>query len=277
MEVSLEPFPRRFRPGEACRLRGEVPPATNARSVFLTRPDGKVDETRSPGGGSTSLTLSAPGAIRVEVMSDGAAGPCVLANVPVYVGVDEPGVPASAGRRGADRSHRGRGGADADAAERGPARGGAGAGRCRRALRAVAMGHTEDMIAGRFFGHVSPTTGPVEDRLQRAGVAGAPGGENLAQAETAEQAHRFLMDSPGHRANMLGAKFTHVGIGVASARRGGRAARDAGVRAAAARPSEPVTPALVTALSPRCGARRAPRPRQPTRCCNTRPRRASPS
>ena len=37
-------------------------------------------------------------------------------------------------------------------------------------LQAVASAHTEDMIAARFFGHVSPTTGMVDDRLKRAGV-----------------------------------------------------------------------------------------------------------
>jgi cysteine-rich secretory family protein len=40
-------------------------------------------------------------------------------------------------------------------------------------------------------------------------------GENVAQADSAEAAHQGLMESPGHRANMLNPKFTHVGIGVA--------------------------------------------------------------
>ena len=37
------------------------------------------------------------------------------------------------------------------------------------------------MIAGRFFGHVSPTTGMVEDRLKRAGVVVSLCGENVAR------------------------------------------------------------------------------------------------
>ena len=91
MEVSLDPFPRRFRPGEVCRLRGEVAARYEHARVYLTRPDGKVDETPLSGRPiDVSLPLLRPGVYRVEVMSDGATGPVVLANVPIYVGVDEP-------------------------------------------------------------------------------------------------------------------------------------------------------------------------------------------
>ena len=45
-EVSLDPFPRHFRPGEVCRLRGEVAARYDEARVYLTRPDGKVDDTR---------------------------------------------------------------------------------------------------------------------------------------------------------------------------------------------------------------------------------------
>jgi hypothetical protein len=37
-------------------------------------------------------------------------------------------------------------------------------------------------------------------------------GENVATAATPEVVHEGLMSSPGHRANMLRAEFTHVGI-----------------------------------------------------------------
>jgi hypothetical protein len=87
----------------------------------------------------------------------------------------------------------------------------------------------------------------VENRIQRAGVVASIIGENVAQADGAEDAHRVLMDSPAHRANMLGAKFTHVGIGVGS--RPGEAG-DLLVTMVFARrpqpPSGPVTPAVAT-------------------------------
>jgi uncharacterized protein YkwD len=249
VEVSLDPFPRHFRTGQSCRLRGDVAARYERAHVYLTRPDGKVDETQVPGRRiEVALPLSVPGAYRVEVMSDGATGPVVLANVPIYVDVDEPAAPWAALREEARTV------APAEAEARmltllNEVRRAAGLApvAADADLRAVAIGHTQDMIAGRFFGHVSPTTGRVDDRLQRAGVLVRLAGENLAQAETAEQAHRFLMDSPGHRANMLGAKFTHVGIGVGV--RSGEAGELLATLVFARRPrlpSEPVTPALVT-------------------------------
>lgn len=39
-------------------------------------------------------------------------------------------------------------------------------------------------------------------------------GENLAVANSIEEIHRILMESPSHRANILNPRFTHVGIGV---------------------------------------------------------------
>jgi uncharacterized protein YkwD len=219
MDVSLDPFPRRFRPGEACRLRGEVSARYEHARVYLTRPDGKVDETPMSGRAiDLSLPMPGPGVYRVEVMSAGATGPVVLANVPIYVGVDEPAWAAAAPPAPTDDVR-------AASPEEAEARMLALLNGVRRdaklpplmvdpELRAVASAHTEDMIARRFFGHVSPTTGMVENRLQRAGVVMSMCGENVAEADTADGAHRLLMDSPAHRANMLAAKFTHVGIGV---------------------------------------------------------------
>jgi uncharacterized protein YkwD len=39
-------------------------------------------------------------------------------------------------------------------------------------------------------------------------------GENLALAQTVEIAHMGLMNSPGHRANILNPKFGRIGIGI---------------------------------------------------------------
>jgi Cysteine-rich secretory protein family len=70
------------------------------------------------------------------------------------------------------------------------------------------------MAAGHFFGHQSPTTGRIEDRVRRAGVSVIKLGENVSQGDSVEAAHAALMASPSHRANMLEPAFTHVGIGV---------------------------------------------------------------
>jgi uncharacterized protein YkwD len=251
MEAALDPFPRRFRPGESCRLRGQAAARYDNARVYLTRPDGAVDETSASGRNiDLSVPLPAAGVYQLELMSDGASGPVVLANVPLYVGVDEPALaPAAPSESGAATRP-----AAAEArmlALLNDARRAAHVPPLAddRALHAVAAAHTAEMIARRFFGHASPTTGMVENRLERAGVTVSLSGENVAEADSAEGAHRVLMDSPAHRANMLRAGFTHVGIGV-GARPG-----DAGDLLATLvfvrrprPPSGPVTPPAATAV-----------------------------
>ena len=228
VEVALAPFPRRLPPGSAVKLEGEVASRFAFARVYLTGIDGRVQETRMPGRRiSVSLTLSRAGVYKVEVLGDGATGPVVLANVPVYAGVPEPtesrSIPAAGGGRFASSAGTG---APSDVAEW-PAQLLELLNRARTKerlspllpdaeLAALALGHSRDMVDHGFFGHQSPTTGGPEDRVRRAGAAVSIVGENVAQADTPGTTHELLMGSPAHRANMLAAKFTHVGIGVAT-------------------------------------------------------------
>jgi uncharacterized YkwD family protein len=75
---------------------------------------------------------------------------------------------------------------------------------------------SQDMVDKGYFGHDSPTYGSPFDMMSRAGVKYRYAGENLAGASTVEAAHRALMNSSGHRANILNPKFTRIGIGVVS-------------------------------------------------------------
>jgi uncharacterized membrane protein required for colicin V production len=81
-------------------------------------------------------------------------------------------------------------------------------------LAVVGEGHAVDMYQGGYFSHQSPTSGSVTDRVTMAGIPYLVVGENLALAATARTVHDGLMESPGHRANLLGVNFTRLGIGV---------------------------------------------------------------
>jgi len=72
----------------------------------------------------------------------------------------------------------------------------------------------QDMINKNYFSHTSPTYGSPFDMMKAAGVSYQYAGENLAGAPTVDSAHTNLMNSPGHRANILKSNFTKVGIGV---------------------------------------------------------------
>ncbi|HJR44807.1 MAG TPA: CvpA family protein [Actinomycetota bacterium] len=78
----------------------------------------------------------------------------------------------------------------------------------------VARGHARDMYREGYFSHVDSRGSDPFDRMRQARIAYAAAGENLAVAPTVEEAHRGLLASPDHRANMLRPSFDQVGIGV---------------------------------------------------------------
>ncbi|MBP6632368.1 MAG: hypothetical protein KA297_23305 [Kofleriaceae bacterium] len=82
-------------------------------------------------------------------------------------------------------------------------------------LSRLARRHSEEMRDRGFFAHRSPSTGLVGDRLRAAGLATITYGENLAKNDSLAEAQASLMGSVGHRANIVGPRFTHVGVGVA--------------------------------------------------------------
>ncbi len=81
-------------------------------------------------------------------------------------------------------------------------------------LRNVGRGHSADMFKRGYFAHNSPEGENVADRAETAGVDYQVIGENLAYAPTLALAHNGLMNSPGHRANILSTDYHKIGIGV---------------------------------------------------------------
>jgi uncharacterized protein YkwD/uncharacterized membrane protein required for colicin V production len=81
-------------------------------------------------------------------------------------------------------------------------------------LRAAALAHSNDMFRGNYFAHESQDGATPADRLLAAQIPFLAMGENLAYAPTVEVAHTGLMNSPGHRQNILSSSFGRIGIGV---------------------------------------------------------------
>ncbi|KCZ91564.1 CAP domain-containing protein [Hyphomonas johnsonii] len=102
----------------------------------------------------------------------------------------------------------------------------------RPELLAPARFQSLDMAANHFFDHNSPDGRSPADRLtaldRRALIQRSA--ENLAMMEIVRgrynfskslpQLHQNLMDSPGHRANILNPDLTHVAVGVVVTSRG---------------------------------------------------------
>jgi uncharacterized protein YkwD len=81
-------------------------------------------------------------------------------------------------------------------------------------LTEVARRHSADMFARGYFAHDTPEGRDPFDRMRANEVRFLTAGENLALARTVQIAHTGLMNSSGHRANILRPEFGRVGIGI---------------------------------------------------------------
>jgi uncharacterized protein YkwD len=78
----------------------------------------------------------------------------------------------------------------------------------------VARRHSADMFSRGYFAHNTPENKSPFERMRESEVKFRTAGENLALAPTVPIAHTGLMNSPGHRANILKPQFGRVGIGI---------------------------------------------------------------
>ncbi|MGI4792291.1 MAG: CAP domain-containing protein [Janthinobacterium lividum] len=96
-------------------------------------------------------------------------------------------------------------------------------------LTQTARAHSEEMCTQNYFDHHSPTPGmssPMDRYLSSLKEMGESQPEYLLVGENiyycsvfndiynVDYAHRALMASPGHRANILEKRFTKIGLGV---------------------------------------------------------------
>jgi hypothetical protein len=163
MEISLRPFPRKLKPSQTVDLTATLAQRYTHGSLAVTFPNGGVRTWPFSGRElSTPIAFPNEGAFRLEIEGDGEAGPVVLANCPVYVGVDEPmpDAPEAVERapappqtadaineRAVSLLNSARVEAHLPPVERDPR------------LDAIALAHSKDMAAGNYFAHVSPTAG----------------------------------------------------------------------------------------------------------------------
>jgi len=85
-------------------------------------------------------------------------------------------------------------------------------------LAAVARAHSRNMLEQRFFDHVDPDGSTLSTRINEAGIPWQAAGENIAIYTTVLGAEGAFMNEPrfqrNHRANILNANYTDVGIGI---------------------------------------------------------------
>ncbi len=218
--IELRPLGRELASGARVPLRGRLLRAYRDPQVVVTMPSGEVRRlplTIDAGGGfEADLRCNfGDGRYQIEMLASDAGGPLVLANFPVHCGV-------KAARevliQDEDVSE------DIDPAE-GEQELFALMNHDRRAaglapliwdnrLAAIARSHSREMATRRYVAHVSPITGDAEARVRAAGLGFSLVSENVGQEGGFRQAHKGFMGSPGHRANVVNPRLTHVGVGV---------------------------------------------------------------
>jgi len=81
-------------------------------------------------------------------------------------------------------------------------------------LARVARYKSQDMKENRYFSHTSPIYGSPFQMIKSFGITYRSAGENIAKGQATPQAVvNAWMGSAGHRANILNASFTHIGVG----------------------------------------------------------------
>ncbi len=82
-------------------------------------------------------------------------------------------------------------------------------------LALAAQRHAEDMAANGYFSHTSLDGRTFSQRAVEAGYDASPRGENIAQGyRTPAAVMMGWMSSDGHRANILAAGSTEIGVGL---------------------------------------------------------------
>jgi uncharacterized protein YkwD len=233
--VELSRVPRRLPSRGSAEVGGRLLGAKRAPKVLVAPPSGPVVDLSAPLERLARARLASDparfralfhcdrgdGKYQVEVTADSALGPVVVANFPIYCGVDPPAAVHPEVAREADaggpekQSPAASERAMFDLINRDRAAAGLPPVAWNEGLARVARAHSDEMAAGGFVAHLSPRTGSAADRVRRAELAPLPTvvSENVGRAYSAGQAQRGFMGSPGHRANVLEPRVTHVGVG----------------------------------------------------------------
>lgn len=216
--VVLGPMPLEVAAGGKVKVSGRLLAGRSEPRIEVVDAGGSWSQVPLQGGKGGPFTATVPctgeGAHQIEVLAQGPRGPEVAANFPVYCGVQAPrsarmtiehvdaGVDLAAIER-----------VNFDALNRARTVRGLRPLAWDNAAAEVARAHSRDMATHDFLGHRSETTGEAGDRFKRAGVATIRLRENVGRGYGPATIHEALMQSPGHRINMLATDVTRVGIG----------------------------------------------------------------
>lgn len=209
------PVPRSIDVGSLVGLAGELAAGYSSPVLAVTSEAGM---TRTPLGKTRrfrrDIAASQTGELTLELLATGPEGLTVVALMPVMVGVPVATEPPARVTRDSeeDAATVGRKLLALIAEER----------ERRRLtplrndprLAQAALAHSQDMLANDFIAHSSRRSGDATERVSAAGLEAVLVLENIGRGYSAMELHHGLMESPGHRANILNPEARELGIGV---------------------------------------------------------------
>lgn len=220
--LEMSPVPRQLAAGATTPIVGRILGTFRDPEVFVTRDDGSVERLALRVGDGNTITAELSctkrqGRQQVEITAADATGSTVLANFPVWCDETPPTrieaavaladvepitTVADAEARMFELVNL-----DRAAAKLPPLQ-------LDTRVADVARAHSREMRITGVVGHVSATTGTAADRVKVGGIRTGLVLENIARAYGIGEAEAGLMNSPGHRANLMSRSATHVGIGI---------------------------------------------------------------
>lgn len=87
-------------------------------------------------------------------------------------------------------------------------------------LQIVARKHSADMVKRNYFSHTNLKGESPFDRLKNAKIKYTKAAENLAEHISVQEIHKSLMNSPGHRKNIMNPQLGKLGIGIVNSKNG---------------------------------------------------------
>jgi uncharacterized protein YkwD len=228
--LSIEPIRRALPSGGHAALSGRVEGPYHSPEVLVTPPKGAVErlplQVHASAFKARFECNRGDGPYQVEVAAEDRRGPTVLANFPVYCGVDPPAhIQVARAATAAASDPRAVENQILDLMDRDRANNGLPPLARDSRLAKVAEAYSREMAESGEIAHVSPRTGNAVDRVRAARISPMPTtiAENVGRDYSAENIERAFMASPGHRDNILARAVTHVGVGVALGKREGNA------------------------------------------------------
>ena len=220
--IATTPIPRQLEPGGTIRIEVSVKSPFIEPHAYVTREDGAVERLGLAPAGSGRLAAEFGcgkhrGRQQIEITADDKTGSTVLANFPIWCGEDPPRsltvhldadetAPVASREEAEERLVR--------LVNRDREKHGLAPLAIDNRLQDVARRHCEEMRETGVVAHLSPRTGSAADRVKAGGVKSSVVLENVARAYGIGEAEEGLMNSPGHRANILSRDATHMAIGV---------------------------------------------------------------